>query len=83
MVEAFNKLLEHALTKVCNVVHDGWDKGILVVLWEYLTPSKQLTRHAPFRLVYGKEVFDAYVVHSSKSTHCATHVHVGGGCATN
>ena len=32
MVEAFNKVLENALTKVCNVRQDDWDQKVSVVL---------------------------------------------------
>jgi len=34
-VESSNKILDHALTKVCNGQHDNWDHRILAVLWEY------------------------------------------------
>lgn len=55
-LEAFNKILEHALTKVFNVHHDDWDQRIPVVLWTYQINCKRLTKHSPFQFVYDKEV---------------------------
>ena len=54
-VEAFNKVLKNALTKVCNVRRDDWDQKVSVVLWAYRTTCKRLTGYNPFHLVYGKE----------------------------
>ena len=56
-MEEFNKLLDHALIKVCNANHDDWDLKITKVLWSYHTTCKQLIGKTQFKLVYGQEEF--------------------------
>ena len=56
MVGSFNKILENALTKVCNVHRYDRDQKVSVVLWAYCTTCKGLAGHTPFRMVYGHEI---------------------------
>lgn len=53
IVQAFNAILETALTKVCNTQWNDWDLCIPFVLWAYKTTCKKLMGQTPLRLVYG------------------------------
>ncbi len=52
-VEAFNKILESTLTKICNTKGDDWDLIVIGVLWAYNITCKKLTCHTPFSLADG------------------------------
>lgn len=54
-VKDFNKILEHALTKVCNTKRTNSDMHVPAVLWDFRMTCKKWTGQTLFRLVYGIE----------------------------
>jgi hypothetical protein len=52
-VEAFNKILETTLMKICSVNRDDWYLRVPTVVWAYRTTCTKLTMTTPFKLVYG------------------------------
>jgi len=64
-IEALNKIMETALTKVYNAQQNEWDLPIPAMLWAYKIMCKKLTGRTPFRLVCGTEAVKSmeYIVH--------------------
>jgi transposase InsO family protein len=54
-MEAFNKILERGLKKVCFANREDWEDRVPAVLWAYRTTTKKLHKYTPFQLVYEKE----------------------------
>ena len=61
-VEAFNKVLENALTKICNVDRDDWDLRIPAVLWALQDNMQEVDRSYPFQVSIWTRSCDAYGV---------------------
>jgi len=52
-VEAFNKILENVLTRICNAKRNKLNVCIMIVLWAYKMTYKKLIGQNSFRLAYG------------------------------
>jgi hypothetical protein len=48
MVEAFNKIMERGIIKVCCANREDWDDRVPTVLWDYRNTTKNLHRYTPF-----------------------------------
>eukprot|EP00253_Pinus_taeda_P022703 PITA_22703 len=55
-VESTNKVLESILTKTIQLHHMDCTNKLLEALWAYRITWRNVTRHTPYELVYGKPV---------------------------
>eukprot|EP00253_Pinus_taeda_P003139 PITA_03139 len=55
-VEFTNKVIESILTKTVNMHINDWAEKLQKALWAYKTTWRNNTRHAPYELVYRKQV---------------------------
>eukprot|EP00253_Pinus_taeda_P014836 PITA_14836 len=55
-VESTNKVLESILTKTIHLHHRDWAEKLPEALWAYRITWRNVTRHTPYELVYGKQV---------------------------
>lgn len=55
-VESTNKVLESILKKTIHLHHKDWVDKLPEALWAYQITLRNVTRHTPYELVYGKQV---------------------------
>jgi hypothetical protein len=55
-VESTNKVLEAILTKTIKSNPKDWVDKLPEALWAYRTTWRNITRHTPYELVYGKQI---------------------------
>jgi hypothetical protein len=55
-VESTNKFMESILTKIVQLHHQDWADRLPEALWAYQTTWRNTTGHAPYELVYKKQV---------------------------
>jgi hypothetical protein len=75
-IEAFDKILERGLSKVCCANRDDWYERVPTVLWAYHTTTKKLHKFTLFQLVYGREAvvpiefinLSIFITHATKMT---------------
>eukprot|EP00253_Pinus_taeda_P035882 PITA_35882 len=55
-VESTNKVLESILTKTIHLHQRYWAEKLPEALWDYRVTWRNVTRHTPYEVVYGKKV---------------------------